>query len=173
MQKTLLSDCYTSPIGEILWVADGDQLCFLDFAENETRARRLLKARFGEFSLTPKNNLLNMRARLANYFAADANTTTAADAFDGLDLRTAGTEFQRKVWRGLKKIPLGKVISYSQLADSIHQPRAIRAVGSANANNPIAIIIPCHRVIAADGSLGGYAGGLQRKSWLLTHEGAR
>lgn len=162
--KHLNSDRYKSPIGEIHMLADGGQLCYLDFADNDDRLVRLLTTRYGEFSSTPQR-MPNLRARLDDYFAGRWN------AFDGLELCTDGTGFQRLVWRGLTKIPAGKAISYHQLAHSIHKPRAIRAAGGANARNPIAIVIPCHRVIAADGSLGGYAGGVQRKSWLLAHEG--
>lgn len=174
--KTLHSDSYDSPIGAISVIADGEQLCYLDFADNEERARRILKSRYGEFSLVPKANLLGMRDRLEQYFNEKSNGQTSAqrqrDAFDGLDLCTDGTDFQRTVWDELKRIPTGKAISYRQLADSIHQPTAIRAAANANARNPIAIIIPCHRVIGADGALRGYAGGTERKSWLLRHEGA-
>lgn len=81
-----------------------------------------------------------------------------------------GTEFQKKVWQQLLKIPYGKTISYSELADRIKNPKAVRAVGTANGKNPICVLIPCHRVIAADGSLGGYSGGLDKKSKLLELE---
>ena len=165
--KHLHSDRYNSPIGEILVLADGAQLCYLDFADNDARLEKLLTTRYGEFSITPEANLLGLRARLARYFAGDW------DAFNGLDLCAGGSDFQRKVWRRLTKIPPGKAISYRQLANAIRKPRAIRAAAGANARNPIAIVIPCHRVIAADGSLGGYAGGVERKSWLLAHEGAK
>ena len=165
--KSLKSDHYKSPIGEILMLADGGQLCYLDFAGNDQRLARLLTTRYGEFSITPEVGLLHLRARLDDYFAA------RWDAFDGLKLCTDGTDFQRKVWRRLSKIPVGKAISYRQLASAIKKPNAIRAAGGANARNPIAIVIPCHRVIAADGSLGGYAGGVERKSWLLAHEGVK
>ena len=165
--KHLKSDRYNSPVGEILILADGDQLCYLDFADNDSRLQKLLTTRYGEFSITPEANLLNLRARLDGYFAGQW------DAFDRLELHTDGTDFQRAVWHGLTKIPAGKAISYHQLADSINKPAAIRAAASANARNPISIIIPCHRVIGADGSLRGYAGGVERKSWLLAHEGVK
>jgi len=164
--KQIRSDRYHSPIGEILIFADGSRLCGLLFADNDRKLEKLLTGRYGEYSITSKANLLNLRTRLDDYFAGQW------DAFDGLDLCTDGTEFQRRVWRGLTKIPVGKAISYRQLAHSINRPGASRAVGGANARNPISIIIPCHRVIAADGTLGGYASGLDRKSWLLAHEGA-
>lgn len=165
--KHLKSDRYNSSIGEIIMLVDGRRLCYLDFADNDDRLEKLLTTRYGEFSIAPEPNLLGLRARLGDYFAA------RWEAFDGLELCTDGTDFQRKVWRGLRTIPPGKAISYHQLADAIDKPSAIRAAAGANARNPIAIVIPCHRVIAANGSLGGYAGGVDRKSWLLTHEGAR
>ena len=87
-----------------------------------------------------------------------------------LNLDPEGTEFQRLVWRQLEKIPFGEVMSYRQIAGAIGSPKAYRAVGSANGKNPIAIIIPCHRVIGSDGSLTGYGGGLWRKEWLIKHE---
>ena len=165
--KYLKSDRYNSPIGEILMLADDGQLCYLDFVGNDARLEKMLTARYAEFSLTSEAGLLGLRTRLEGYFAG------RWDAFDGLELRTGGTDFQRKVWRCLRQIPPGRTLSYRQLAGDIHRPRAIRAAAGANARNPIAIVIPCHRVIAADGSLGGYAGGVHRKSWLLAHEQAR
>jgi methylated-DNA-[protein]-cysteine S-methyltransferase len=90
-------------------------------------------------------------------------------SFD-LRLRMDGTSFQHRVWHELCKIPFGGTISYIELARRVGNPRASRAVGGANGKNPIAVIVPCHRVIAADGGLGGYGGGLDRKRWLLEHE---
>jgi O-6-methylguanine DNA methyltransferase len=89
-----------------------------------------------------------------------------------LPLRMPGTPFQQKVWEELRAIPYGETISYMELARRIGHPGASRAVGSANGRNPISIVVPCHRVIAADGTLGGYGGGLDRKEWLLQHETA-
>lgn len=166
--KQLDSAIYKSPIGEILMVADGNQLCLLDFADNEERVERLIRRRYRNFEMTRKANVLNMQSRMEGYFNGDWS------AFDGLksgQIATAGTVFQQRVWDSLNTIAVGKAISYHQLADAIKQPTAVRAVASANANNPIAIIIPCHRVIGKDGSLRGYAGGIARKAWLLNHEG--
>tara|TARA_R110000868_G_scaffold5358_2_gene32644 strand:+ start:384 stop:860 length:477 start_codon:yes stop_codon:yes gene_type:complete len=87
-----------------------------------------------------------------------------------LDLNPEGTEFQKKVWLELQNIPYGRTTSYMELSKLIGDPKAIRAVGSANGRNPLWIVIPCHRVIGSDGSLTGYAGGLHRKKWLLEHE---
>ncbi len=93
--------------------------------------------------------------------------------FAALTLDPQGTPFQRRVWQELQKIPRGQTISYGELARRVGSPKACRAVGQANGRNPIPLIIPCHRVIAADGTLGGYSSGLDKKRWLLRHEGAR
>jgi methylated-DNA-[protein]-cysteine S-methyltransferase len=93
--------------------------------------------------------------------------------FADLALAPQGTPFQLRVWQELRRIPRGQAISYKELAERLGNPKATRAVGQANGSNPIPLIIPCHRVIAADGSLGGYSSGLERKRWLLRHEGAR
>lgn len=103
--------------------------------------------------------------QLEDYFAGDRSE------FD-LNLNPKGTEFQKKVWRYLQDIPYGKSMSYLELAKQLGDPKAIRAVASANGKNPLWIIVPCHRVIGSDGSLVGYAGGLGRKKWLLNHESA-
>jgi methylated-DNA-[protein]-cysteine S-methyltransferase len=92
-------------------------------------------------------------------------------AIDNLPVETAGTPFQTSVWRALRRIRGGKTISYAELARRIGKPRAVRAAGLANGQNPISIVVPCHRVIGSDGSLTGYGGGLPRKKWLLEHEG--
>jgi len=103
--------------------------------------------------------------QLQAYFAGER------EDFD-MPLGLHGTPFQRRVWAALQEIPYGETISYGELARWVGSPGASRAVGSANGRNPVAIVVPCHRVIAADGGLGGYGGGLDRKTWLLEHEGA-
>lgn len=103
------------------------------------------------------------KAQLSAYFKG---TLTAFD----LPMRPAGTDFQRRVWHALTEIPYGETISYAELARRVGNPKACRAVGLANGRNPIAVIVPCHRVIAADGTIGGYGGGLERKEWLLQME---
>lgn len=105
-------------------------------------------------------------AALRNYIDGDL------DALDRLTVDTGGTEFQQRVWHVLRRIPVGETWSYTELADAVGTHGASRAVGSANGANPISLVVPCHRVIRADGTLGGYGGGLERKSWLLAHEGA-
>jgi methylated-DNA-[protein]-cysteine S-methyltransferase len=107
-----------------------------------------------------------VREELTAYFAG------VPTDFAGLALDPRGTDFQRRVWQELRRIPRGQTISYKELARRVSSPKASRAVGQANGANPIPLIIPCHRVIAADGTLGGYSSGLARKRWLLRHEGA-
>ncbi len=158
-------DHYDSPLGIILLMTDGEgALRALDFADHEARMRRLLRLHYG--SVEPRQGVpprAIMRA-LDAYFAGDWN------AINGLVVRTAGTPFQRAVWEALRKIPAGQPISYGQLAARLGRPAASRAVGAANGANPVAIVVPCHRVIGADGSLTGYGGSLPRKRWLLDHE---
>jgi methylated-DNA-[protein]-cysteine S-methyltransferase len=108
-----------------------------------------------------------VKQQLTAYFAG-----VPAD-FSSLALDPQGTPFQLQVWRELRRIPRGQAISYNELAQRLGNPKASRAVGQANGRNPIPIIIPCHRVINANGTLGGYSSGLERKRWLLRHEGAR
>jgi methylated-DNA-[protein]-cysteine S-methyltransferase len=103
---------------------------------------------------------------LDRYFAGEVA------AIDELQLDPIGTEFQRSVWRALRAVPVGETTSYGEIAAEIGAPGAVRAVGSANGANPIVVIVPCHRVVRSDGSLGGYGGGLDRKRWLLAHEDA-
>jgi methylated-DNA-[protein]-cysteine S-methyltransferase len=93
-------------------------------------------------------------------------------ALDALPVKTQGTAFQSEVWAALRAIPVGQTRSYGQLAAAIGRPSAVRAVGLANGSNPVGVIVPCHRVIGANGTLTGYAGGLERKRWLLAHEAA-
>ena len=107
-----------------------------------------------------------VRRELSAYFAG------VPTDFAALTLDPRGTPFQLRVWQELRRIPWGQTISYGELAHRVGNPKASRAVGQANGRNPIPLIIPCHRVIAADGSLGGYSSGLDRKRWLLRHEGA-
>lgn len=118
------------------------------------------------FTLTPAKNPGGLSAALARYFKGDLK------AIDKLATDTGGTEFQRKIWRELRRIPCGKTISYAELAKRIGKPAAIRAAGLANGANPVSIVIPCHRVIGSGGSLTGYGGGIHRKQWLLAHEHA-
>ena len=108
---------------------------------------------------------MKQRAQLAAYFAGDRH------GFD-IPLALTGSEFQQAVWTQLLTIPYGMMVSYQDIADGLDNPQAVRAVGAANGQNPVSIIVPCHRVVGSDGKLVGYGGGLWRKEWLLRHEGA-
>lgn len=147
-----------SPIGRLWLVAQGDELTGLLMDEPGPEMQGL------EIGPTPV--LEAAREQLAEYFAGERHT------FD-LPLAFEGSPFQRDVWGALREIPFGETWSYAQLAERIGRPRAVRAVGAANGRNPISIVVPCHRVIGANGSLVGYGGGLARKEWLLAHEGWR
>lgn len=164
--KELIADRMTSPIGDVVLVADDNTLVYVDFVENEARRQRLLARRYGEFQLIYQTNPHGFSTRLAQYFAGDFAAIAA------LPISLGGTAFQQRVWLALRDIPVGQTLSYGALAANIGAPTGARAVGMINALNPIGIVLPCHRVIGADKSLTGYAGGLERKRWLLRHEGA-
>jgi methylated-DNA-[protein]-cysteine S-methyltransferase len=155
---------YTSPIGDILLVLQDEQLLALDFADYETRLRRLLDLRHTPYVLKDSPVPRNMADSLDRYFAGDLN------ALDSLAVDTGGTSFQQRVWAELRRTTPGITTTYGEIARRIDRPRATRAVGAANGSNAIAIVIPCHRVVGSTGKLTGYAGGLDRKRWLLDHE---
>ena len=161
-------DRINTPIGEMLIVADHDEnLRAVDWIEHEARMRRFLRLHYGDngFTLEPTHNLKPLANVIGSYFAGELQS------IDGLPVQTAGTDFQRKVWHALREIKCGTTISYTGLAERIGHPSAVRAVGLANGSNPIGVIVPCHRVIGSNGSLTGYGGGIERKRWLLHHEG--
>jgi methylated-DNA-[protein]-cysteine S-methyltransferase len=151
--------CIESPIGRLTLTADGAALTGLYMSVPGRTPRT------ADWVMDPSVAPLPEASRqLREYFAGGRRR------FD-LPLHPHGTEFQRRVWRALTEIPFGATCSYGQLAKRLGNPGASRAVGLANGRNPIAIIVPCHRVIGADGSLTGFGGGLPRKQWLLAHEG--
>ncbi len=157
-----------SPVGSLFVVTDErDRLRAVDFEDHEERLHRLLRRHYGSdgFTLAERRRPSAARRALEAYFAGDL------DALDDLSVETAGTAFQRKVWAALRRIGPGRTLSYGALAARIGHPTAVRAVGLANGANPVAIVVPCHRVIGANASLTGYGGGLPRKRWLLEHEG--
>jgi methylated-DNA-[protein]-cysteine S-methyltransferase len=165
----LLLDRVETPIGVLLVVADHEgNLCAVDWADYEERMLRLLRRHYGKdgFRLEAARNPHGLSEVLQRYFAGELA------AIDTSPVQTGGTAFQREVWRALREIPCGDTVSYAELAERIGRPTAVRAVGLANGSNPVGIVVPCHRVIGANGSLTGYGGGIERKRWLLEHEGS-
>jgi len=165
----LVIDSLATPIGEARIVTDeAGRLRAFDWDDHDPRLRRLLGQHYGTLAVETGAAPEAVKRVLAAYFAGED--------FDGilaLPWATAGSLFQRRVWTMLQAIPSGRTLSYGALAARLGMPRgAARAVGLANGSNPVAIVVPCHRVIGADGSLTGYGGGLHRKRWLLRHEGA-
>ncbi len=160
-------DKLATPIGEFVLISD-EKGCLraTDWTSHEDRMHHLLSRQYGEdsFTLTPARNSFGLTAAVAAYFEGDLH------AIDTLPVATEGTAFQKSVWKALRSIPAGETMSYGELAVKIGNPTAVRAVGLANGANPIGVIVPCHRVIGANGSLTGYGGGLERKRWLLDHE---
>jgi methylated-DNA-[protein]-cysteine S-methyltransferase len=164
-------DRVATPIGAMLIVSDDDgQLRAADFHDYEERMHRLLRLNYrakGGYALREGRAPASIRERIDAYYAG------RLDAIDTIKVATGGTAFQQKVWRALRDIGAGKTETYGHLAARIGAADAVRAVGAANGANPIGVIVPCHRVIGANGSLTGYGGGIERKRWLLQHEGAR
>ena len=165
--ERLRLDRLATPIGEALVVTDETGvLRAFDWADREAGMVRLLRLHYGSMVPEPGVAPGDVRRRLQRYFEGDVGSLA------GIVWRTAGTAFQRAVWAGLTTIPPGETLSYSALATRLGCPKSVRAVGLANGSNPISVVVPCHRVIGANGSLTGYGGGLERKRWLLDHEGA-
>lgn len=161
--KLLLSQLST-PIGTALLVSDGEALRALDFHDYEPRMHRLLRLHYGPYTLTTAADAGPIGRCVQAYFAGEL------DALVPVPVQTGGTAFQRLVWDALRLIPPGATTTYGRLAQQIGKPNAPRAVGLANGANPVAIVVPCHRVIGANAALTGYGGGLHRKEWLLNHE---
>jgi methylated-DNA-[protein]-cysteine S-methyltransferase len=166
---TFLIDRTATPIGELVIVADREnRLRAIDWTDHEDRMLRLLGRYYrpNGFEIQQSRDPGGLTQALSAYFAGDLAS------IDNLPIETSGTAFQRSVWKALREIPCGTTISYSELARRVGRPAAIRAVGLANGANPVSIVAPCHRVIGFDGRLTGYGGGIERKRWLLAHEGA-
>lgn len=164
--ETFSLDRMETPIGMALLVTDADgALRALDWEDYEPRMKELLRLQYGTVILKDARAPHDLRAALAGYFKGDL------DRLNAIKWRVAGTPFQRKVWTALPTVRLGETMSYGRLAVRLGVPKAMRAVGHANGSNPISVVLPCHRLIGADGSLVKYGGGLERKRWLLVHEG--
>ena len=168
--QTLYADRLESAIGTLLLIHDREgHVRALDFHDFEPRLRRLLRFHYGaegdDFAIEDRAAPTAIRRAISDYFLGDLC------AIDSIPVTTGGTSFQREVWAALRTIKAGTTLSYGALARQLVRPKSVRAVGSANGANPVAIVVPCHRVIGTDGSLTGYGGGIQRKRWLLIHEG--
>ena len=161
-----LSDRISTPIGDMVLVARDGVLLLLEFDDAKDRVSREMRLRFGDVDLQLASNPFGISEVIADYFAGNVG------AIDNLITDGGGTDFERQVWAELRKIPAGVTKSYGEIARTLGDINLSRAVGTANGRNPIAIVVPCHRVIGADGSMTGYGGGLKSKEWLLRHEGA-
>ena len=152
---------FDTPLGQMMIAATSKGICRLTFDDNEASLRRLF----------PKATIVEDAGGLKELIEGALEAIERPLAAHQLPIDVAGTAFQEAVWRELRKIPVGETRSYAQIAAAIGQPTAVRAVGTANGDNHVAVLIPCHRVIRSDGTLGGYAGGLDRKRKLLAAEG--
>lgn len=156
---TVLYTQFESPIDRILITSDGEALTGLHMVEH--RHYQVLTDDWKRDDAAKP--FAEARKQLAAYFAGELIEFK-------LPLVMRGTKFQKQVWQELQNIPFGVTISYGELAQRVGNPKSSRAVGAANGRNPISIIVPCHRVIGANGKLTGYGGGMERKEWLLAHE---
>ncbi len=158
-----------SPLGEMLLMTDAsERVRALDFGDRPARLQRTLHELYGTFELIEAPAPPPIAAALSRYFDGDLT------ALEVIPVAACGSDLQRQVWRALREIPAGRTTSYGELARTLgfQDPRAAIDIGAANGANPVALIVPCHRVIASSGDLKGYAWGQHRKRWLLEHEGA-
>jgi methylated-DNA-[protein]-cysteine S-methyltransferase len=162
----IVADEVESPIGKVIFAVRDGKICALGFEEHWPTLEKGLERRLGGVELVRRNDPEGFSERLRAYFRGDVAT------IDSIPVDPAGTPFQLQVWSALREIPCGRTLSYGELARVIGKPESVRAVGAANGQNPISIVVPCHRVIGADGKLIGYGGGIERKRWLLAHEKA-
>lgn len=153
-----------SPVGPLVVGARSGRVCMVAFASDAAAVLERLERHVGPQEQTEHDDPGGAVSALRRYFDGDLT------AIDELEVDPIGTDFQQSVWAALRSVPVGETTSYGEIAAAIHSPGAVRAVGSANGANPIVVIVPCHRVVRSDGSLGGYGGGLDRKRWLLAHE---
>jgi methylated-DNA-[protein]-cysteine S-methyltransferase len=156
-----------TPIDSLTLAARDGRLCLLHFGAKEAPIRAILQRWYPGETIAHRPDPAGAATALAKYFSGDL------DALERIAIELNGTPFQQRVWNALRTIPAGRTASYSEIARTIGSPTAVRAVGSANGANPIAVVVPCHRIIGSNGSLTGYGGGLKRKEWLLRHEGQR
>ena len=165
MAESFILERTPTPLGEGVLVSDAKGALRLFYWDDPThRWEAALRQRYGNVVLVEKARLFGHAKALEDYFDGDVF------AIDKIAVALAGTPFQLKVWTALRRIAGGTTTSYAALARTIGKPSAIRAAGLANGQNPISLVVPCHRVVGSNGSLTGYGGGLPRKRWLLEHE---
>lgn len=167
--KQINQICFDTPLGEMIACATSQGVCLLEFSNRKNidkQFENLISNLGGNVEIVESETslLAALKSEMAEYFAGTRKIFS-------IPLNLIGTDFQKTVWMELLKIPYGTTVSYMQLSKTIGNAKAIRAVANANAINKIAIIVPCHRIVGSDGSLTGYAGGLDRKRWLLNLEG--
>jgi len=155
----------SSPVGDLTVAANGGRVCLVHFGTLTPKVRAMLMAWYPGASIERSGDPGGAVAVLNRYFEGDL------DSLDEIAVDLHGTPFQAGVWMALRSVKAGTTLSYAELAARVGAPAAVRAVGAANGANPVAVVLPCHRIIGSNGSLTGYGGGLDRKRWLLDHEG--
>jgi methylated-DNA-[protein]-cysteine S-methyltransferase len=156
---------FESPIGPLTLASHDGRVCLLHFGDADPAVHRTLRGWYPADAIEEHPDPAGAATRLGRYFAGQL------DAVDGIEVELNGTVFQKRVWNALLTVRAGRTAAYTEIARAIGAPSAIRAVGAANGANPVAVIVPCHRIIGSNGRLTGYGGGLDRKRWLLEHEG--
>ncbi len=163
--NTIALSTVDSPIGKLTVAARGPRVCLVHFGPVNKYVRSALATWYPDVPVEPGDDPAGAVSVLKRYFGGDLAS------LDEVDVELHGTPFQQRVWNALRTVAAGTTTSYTQLADRVGAPTAVRAVGAANGANPVAVVLPCHRIIGSNGSLTGYGGGLDRKRWLLNHEG--
>jgi methylated-DNA-[protein]-cysteine S-methyltransferase len=156
-----------SPLGKLTAAAHGPRVCLVHFGPASASVRSSLQSWYPDAEIAATANPGGVVDVLQRYFGGDL------ESLDDIEVELNGTSFQKNVWLALRSVKAGTTMSYSQLAKQVGSPAAVRAVGAANGANPVAVVLPCHRIIGSNGSLTGYGGGLHRKRWLLDHEGVK
>jgi len=156
-----------SPLGKLTVAAHGRRVCLVHFGPASATLRSSLRSWYPEAEIVESVDPGGAVDVLRRYFGGEL------ESLDEIDVELNGTSFQKNVWLALRSVKAGSTMSYSQLAKQVGSPAAVRAVGAANGANPVAVVLPCHRIIGSNGSLTGYGGGLHRKRWLLDHEGVK
>lgn len=166
VSRFLVTQNIATPIGDLMLVADGHLLCMVEFADCAERIGRWLGKRLRSLRATLVADEVppGIRRAFDAYFAG------RVAAIGDIEVGLSGTDFQNMVWTGLREVPPGRSFAYGAFAERLGRPLAARAVGHANGTNPLSIVVPCHRLVGADGALTNYGGGLWRKRWLLDHE---